>query len=309
RHRDSGAARGNRRSGGRPARPAWRRWAGPPRTRPGTWPCRRCRHRRPAAKPKAASGASSATGSSGRSLCTDAAGRWPSPNCVRATPIWQTRRTRHNAGARSVYARIADIRRPSPGTRTATLSALRRGPALPRTIPARPAFAVSVAAVVLFQVAALVARSSLELLLLRRGYAAPHAADLSFLVVLPVLLLFMSPWARRCAAPLCGLLRLRDLTWRTVALGVALGLDLRLLRWAALGWSLPAAGGDGASIGPLVGFACPPAGELLLATLVTVGLVPVVEETIHRGVILHALLARGRTLAIAVSTLVFALLH
>ncbi|HLT91936.1 MAG TPA: CPBP family intramembrane glutamic endopeptidase [Woeseiaceae bacterium] len=180
---------------------------------------------------------------------------------------------------------------------------------MPRTIPARPAFAVSVAAVVLFQVAALVARSSLELLLLRRGYAAPHAADLSFLVVPPVLLLFMSPWARRCAAPLCGLLRLRDLTWRTVALGVALGLDLRLLRWAALGWSLPAAGGDGASIGPLVGFACPPAGELLLATLVTVGLVPVVEETIHRGVILHALLARGRTLAIAVSTLVFALLH
>jgi membrane protease YdiL (CAAX protease family) len=174
----------------------------------------------------------------------------------------------------------------------------------------RQAFDVSVAAIVLFQAAALVARSALEVQLERRGVSDPSAGDLSYLVVPPILLVLMAPCLRQSAPALAALFRPRDLTGRTVLLGIALGLDLRVLHWAALTLFVWAGGSDtGAIAGPLLGFACPPLRELLLALVVMSVLTPLVEETMQRGFVLHALLPRGRTIAVIVSAVTFALLH
>src|SRR5690606_36028044 len=142
-----------------------------------------------------------------------------------------------------------------------------------------------------------------------RGFDRSLAADLSYLVVPPVLLLLMAPYLRRCAPSLRALFARRDLDRRALLLGVALGLDLRLMYWAGLTLYVRLAGDGGVTAPPLLGFECPPPRELMLGVFVMAMLVPLIEETSHRGFVLHALLPRGRTLAVVVSAASFAVFH
>lgn len=80
----------------------------------------------------------------------------------------------------------------------------------------RPVFGVSVIAIMIFQVAALFARSMLELSLMDDGYSRAIAEDLSYLVVPPILLVLMFPYLKRCKDPLLSLFRRADLTLRLV---------------------------------------------------------------------------------------------
>lgn len=177
----------------------------------------------------------------------------------------------------------------------------------------RPVFEVSIVAIMIFQVAALFARSMLELSLVDEGHSSAVAGDLSYLVVPPILLVLMFPYLKRCKDSLLSLFRRADLTVRLVVFSVLLGLMLRLAYWATL--TLLIAFGvvrnpdPNAIVGPIVGFECPPVAVFLLSILVTAILVPPVEEVLNRGFILHRLLPRGRLTSIAVAAVLFAAMH
>lgn len=177
----------------------------------------------------------------------------------------------------------------------------------------RPVFEVSVIAIMIFQVAALFARSMLELSLMDDGYSRAVAEDLSYLVVPPILLLLMFPYLKRCKEPLLSLFRRNDLTVRLVVFAVLLGLSLRLTYWATL-TVLIALGvvrnpDPDAMVGPILGFQCPPPGILLLSIVVMAVLIPVIEEVVNRGFILHRLLPMGRVVSVAATAILFAVLH
>ena len=176
-----------------------------------------------------------------------------------------------------------------------------------------PIFQVSVLAIILFQVAALFARSMLDLSLRARGMDPEVANDLSYLVVPSVLLVLMYPYLRACKDSLRGLFSLARLTLRVIVLSIALGLVMRLIYWASL--TLLIATGvvrdddPNAIIGPIIGFDCPPPAVLLLSLAVMAVVVPVTEEVMHRGFFLYGLLHRGKILAIIISAIFFALMH
>lgn len=177
----------------------------------------------------------------------------------------------------------------------------------------RPTFEVSVTVIMIFQIAALFARSMLELALIDHGFGKSVAADLSYLVVPPILLPLMYPYLARCKDSLGALLRPAGLTMRVVLLGLVLGLTLRVLHWATLTLRIWLGVGMDhdlhAIAGPLLGFDCPASGPLLLSFVVMAMLIPVIEEVVNRGFILRALLPRGKVLAIVMSALLFASMH
>ena len=183
---------------------------------------------------------------------------------------------------------------------------------MPQSIT-RPVFQVSVAAIMLFQVAALFARSWTEISLMEGGMRETIAKDLSYLVVPPVLLVLLFPYLKRCKKQLLSLFQPSALTWRIVWLSVLLGLTLRILRWSMLTLLIRAgllANIDpNASIGPLIDFRCPSPTLLLLSLGVSALAIPIIEETINRGFILHALLKKGAAFSIGVSALLFTLMH
>ncbi len=183
---------------------------------------------------------------------------------------------------------------------------------MPQSI-ARPVFQVSVLAIMLFQAAALLARSRLELSLVAGGVQEAVAKDLGYLVVPPILLVLMFPYLRRCRAQLMHLFRPSALTWRLVLLSLVLGLTLRAIRWSVLTLlirtGVVANEDPNAFVGPLIDFDCPPPSVLALSLGVTALLVPIIEETVSRGFVLHRLLPRGLVLSIGLSALLFALMH
>ena len=165
----------------------------------------------------------------------------------------------------------------------------------------------------LFQVAALFARSMLELSLIDNGLARAVAQDLSYLVVPPILLVLMYPYLKRCKGALLGLLRLSDLSVRLVILSILLGLTMRITYWAGLTllmWAGVVHNKDpNAVIGPLLGFDCPSLPVILLSLVVVAFLIPIVEEIVNRAFILHALLPRGFVLSVIASAFLFAIMH
>ncbi|MGH6914263.1 MAG: lysostaphin resistance A-like protein [Geminicoccales bacterium] len=183
---------------------------------------------------------------------------------------------------------------------------------MPQSI-ARPVFQVSVAAIMLFQVAALFARSRLELSLIEDGMREAVAHDLSYLVVPLILGALMFPYLNRYKAQVLDLLRPSALTWRLVLLSLLLGLTLRIIRWGVLTLLIRTGAltndDPTAIVGPIFGFDCPSPPVLLLSLGVTAFLIPIIEEVISRGFILHALLPRGLAISIGISALLFALVH
>jgi membrane protease YdiL (CAAX protease family) len=177
----------------------------------------------------------------------------------------------------------------------------------------RPTFPVSVIAIILFQVAALFARSMLDLSLRARGMDPDVANDLSYLIVPPILLVLMFPYLRMCRDSLCELFSPSRLSARVVVLSIILGLVLRLTYWASLtlliGTGLIKNDDPNAITGPILGFECPTLLVLLLSLGVTSSMIPLIEEVINRGYILHALLQKGTVFAIVVSATAFAAMH
>src|SRR5690606_26482166 len=149
------------------------------------------------------------------------------------------------------------------------------------------------------------ARSALDLSLVKRGMDRAIANDVSYLVVPPLLAAFMFPYLRQHWGALRSLFQLRAVTLRLFVLALLLGLLLRITYWALLTvliWAGVIGNDDpDAVIGPLLGFDCPPLPVLALSVLTMSLLVPVVEEIINRGFLLHTLLPRGLMLSIFLS--------
>jgi membrane protease YdiL (CAAX protease family) len=179
--------------------------------------------------------------------------------------------------------------------------------------PERPSFRISIIAIVLFQVAALFPRSMLDLSLRRNGMEPAVANDLSYLVVPPILLVLMFPYLRRCSDSLRQLFAVRLLTLRVAASAVALGLTLRAMWWASttflIGIGVYRADEPNAIVGPILGFECPPLEILGLSLVITAAVIPITEEVVQRGFILHGALPYGRNTAIVGSAILFALMH
>jgi membrane protease YdiL (CAAX protease family) len=168
-------------------------------------------------------------------------------------------------------------------------------------------------AILVYETAALIARSFLEVRLRHSGYEPDLAGDLSYLVVPPILLLLMYPAMRDHGHRVLALYRLSGLGLRLIAIGIALGITLRCAFWGGLiattsfGLSFSADGLP--AIAPYFSWQCPPLWPLALGILVSALLIPPIEEVINRGFFLHRLLHRGRLFAVVASSVLFAIYH
>jgi len=177
----------------------------------------------------------------------------------------------------------------------------------------RPVIRVSVFAIMVFQICGLLARSALDLALVRSGINRAVANDLSYLAVPPLLIILLYPYLRQHWCMLVGLLRPAQLRIRLCCLSLLLGVLMRVTYMAILTvlmWAGLVRNDDPDAIaGPIIGFGCPALPVLSLSLLVMSFLVPFVEEVINRGFLLHALLPRGVVTSVVVSAGLFAAMH
>ncbi len=168
-------------------------------------------------------------------------------------------------------------------------------------------------AIMVFQTFALFAQAFLQGRLQEGGLDLKFARDLSYLVVPPMLVALMFSILKANKELLLEVLNPRTRSTRIVLSAIAIGVLARIARWSQM--FLRVSSGltqnpDPAAIeGPIVTFACPAPGPMLLALLVWGCLIPVTEEVINRGLIQSWLMHRGRVFAIAVSAVVFAVFH
>jgi len=177
-----------------------------------------------------------------------------------------------------------------------------------RSIPRKTLVAVLVALV-----AALIARSALQIRFAADGMAADVAADLSYLVVPIVLAVILFPLWHSEKRFVTDQFRRVDLSWRIALSAVAIGVLIRLARWSVYVAKAAFAADGAAHSGPAVEttllFQCPAPTDLMLGFLIMVFLVPIIEEIIHRGYVLTALGKRGVVISVLVSTLIFMVFH
>ncbi len=171
----------------------------------------------------------------------------------------------------------------------------------------------TIVAILLATVAALVARSWLQLRLLGENMALQTAAELSFLLVPFVLAVLLFPLWRSERAYLLVQFRIADLNLKLVITAIMIGVLLRLLWWGQLvfgiSFGLHPLSDSATVIGPVFSFQCPSPALMALSVLVLSVLTPLIEEIVYRGYILTALRKRGTLVAIIVSATVFAVFH
>jgi len=172
---------------------------------------------------------------------------------------------------------------------------------------------VSIALLMLFLTAALFIRSFVQIRMVSIGYEPVAAKHLSALVGFVALGLFMWPVLTRVWPTVRALFR-QPASWLRMslassALGIVVWLVqmLAMLAYSAYEWIGRGPYSQPAS--PEYYFNCSNPMSLFLAIPVMAVVTPIVEEIIHRGLILHSLLPRGKTLAITVSAAAFAIFH
>ena len=168
-------------------------------------------------------------------------------------------------------------------------------------------------AILVATIAALIARSWLQIQLTEGRMQSLVAADLSYLVVPPVLVFLLFPLWKTEKQFLADQFRIRDLTLRLIVRALAVGLLIRIL-W----WSQVVAGGSfgfysstdpDAIVGPIFSFRCAAPEIVFLGFFVMAMIVPLIEEITNRGFFQTALYRRGPVFAIVVSSMIFAVFH
>jgi membrane protease YdiL (CAAX protease family) len=137
--------------------------------------------------------------------------------------------------------------------------------------------------------------------------------ELSYPVVPVVLGILMYPYLRLNWRSCRLLLRRVDLSFRLVIYSISLGVLMRIGSWAAIITLVcfDLAGNRLAEPvnGPVFSLIWPLMPQVLLSFAVMCLLVPMTEEVVHRGFLLHCLLARGEAAAVVVSAAIFAASH
>jgi len=177
----------------------------------------------------------------------------------------------------------------------------------PAGIQTRPLIAL----VLLAEFLALCIRSWLQDQLEMQGIS--NSKDMSYLIVLPILLLLLAPVLRDHRGIILNKLQFDALNPIAIRSGILLGLLLRISYWggmlAVFALSLPGRTEDIASDTAHIWFSCPRASTLALHILVLSLATPLIEETIFRGWLLHWLLPKGRWFAIVTTATLFASFH
>lgn len=168
-------------------------------------------------------------------------------------------------------------------------------------------------AIVLAQAFALFVQAWLADLLAAQGHDRLDAHYLAYLAVPPLLLFLLAPVLMRHRDFMVRLFSPRALSLRLVLAAVALGLTMRALWWSLLiaGISFGLAVNDDplAIAGPVISWACPPPAALLLGVTVTALLIPLIEETLHRGLVQSAFMHTGPIPAVLMSAAIFTVFH
>ena len=168
-------------------------------------------------------------------------------------------------------------------------------------------------AAILALTAALFARAYLQIILRESGYDKLYAADLSYLVVPPILTLLLFPVLKQNSLEIRRQFAVTKLSGHLVLSAFALGMLLRLAWWSQLaaGVSLGiySSGDSSAIIGPAFEFQCPPAHVLATGIAIMAILVPIIEEVVHRGLVQSALHRFGPWIAVTGSAIVFTVFH
>ena len=168
-------------------------------------------------------------------------------------------------------------------------------------------------AVLVATIAALTARSWLQIQLTQRGMQSLVAADVSYLVVPPILILLLFPLWRSEKDFLINQFGRKDLTWKMALTAIAIGVLIRLLWWsklvAGVSFGLYTSPDPEAIVGPEFSFQCAAPEFVFLGFLIMVILVPFVEEITIRGFTQTALGRRSFALAVTISSAVFAVFH
>jgi membrane protease YdiL (CAAX protease family) len=167
----------------------------------------------------------------------------------------------------------------------------------------------TIVAILVVEAFVLILRAMWELRLRQDGYDIAVAGDISYLVVPPLLALMLAPVLRQQRALLARLFDPRRMAG-AAATGFAVGVLSRLAWWSAV-VVLGAIGGKGTAAPAefAMSWDCPAPAPLLLALLVWTCLIPLVEETLGRGLIQSLLLHHGRRMAIVGSAVAFAVYH
>lgn len=167
--------------------------------------------------------------------------------------------------------------------------------------------------IILAQVLALFTQAWLSQALFAQGYEQLDAHYLAYLAVPPILLIMLAPVLLKHRQFLQRLFSPHRITVRLALAAVALGIATRIAWWAQMTArvSLGIAVNDNpqAIAGPAFSWACPPLPSLMLGLLVMAVVIPVIEETLHRGVLQSAFVHKGPVPAILVSALVFTVFH
>ena len=181
-----------------------------------------------------------------------------------------------------------------------------------RRVPAYSLAAV-IAAVTAATLASLFARTVMQRQLVDAGLAKTAASDVSYLIVPPLLVVLLLPLWRRERAFLASLFRRPARAGQTAAKAAGVGMLLRLAWWcqlvAGVAFGLYHDAESPPVPEPVFEFRCAPPAFVLLGLLVTVGLQPLIEETVHRGYIQSAVQRFGFTASIAISAAAFAAVH
>ena len=160
---------------------------------------------------------------------------------------------------------------------------------------------------------ALMAQAGLSRALQAQGYEQTLAHYLAYLAVPPVLLVMLAPVLFEHRGFLVRLFRRNALTLRLVIAAAALGITLRIVWWAQLiariSFGITVNHEPQAIAGPVFSWDCPPLPSLLLGLFVMAVLVPIMEETVHRGFVLSAFIRTGPLPAILLSAIVFTVFH
>jgi len=168
-------------------------------------------------------------------------------------------------------------------------------------------------AVILALTAALFARSYLQIFLRESVYDKPYAADLSYVVVPPILALLLFPVLKQNSLEIRRQFAVAKLNGQLILSAFALGVLLRLSWWSQLaaGVSLGIYRADDPNfiVGPAFIFQCPPVHVLATGIVVMAILVPIIEEVVHRGLVQSALHRFGPWIAITGSSIVFTVFH
>ena len=172
---------------------------------------------------------------------------------------------------------------------------------------------VSIPVIMLFQAAALIIRSLVQIKMIDNGSDAIVAKHLSALIGFGLLAVLMWPIIRETWPVVRGQFR-RPASWfRMILTSATLGIILWLAQMLAMLALEPLEWTNRGSLThpstPIYQFACANPIILLLAIPVMSIFTPLVEEVINRALILPRLLPRGKTFAIFLSALLFAVLH